>query len=149
MNYFIDTSALIKRYINEKGSNVVDSIFREGASIFVSEISKIEAISTIKRLLVTNNIDLANYSSIKRELLFDFTLFNIIEHNNDILEMAIKMIEKYQLKTLDSIQLASCLSQFSAIDFFVGSDKKLIKSAKNENMKILDPMDDTNYRGIN
>ena len=41
--YFLDTSALVKRYHQEKGSHVIDRIFAEpGVTIIISDISIIE-----------------------------------------------------------------------------------------------------------
>lgn len=42
-SYFIDTSALFKRYVEEQGSEVVDSIFSESAEKHISTISILEA----------------------------------------------------------------------------------------------------------
>jgi len=49
------------------------------------------------------------------------------------------LIEEYQLKTLDSIQLASCLARKSVITNFVVSDVKLKNAAKVEGLDIIDP----------
>jgi len=49
------------------------------------------------------------------------------------------LIEKYQLKTLDSIQLASCLYRKADISEFVVSDVKLKTAAEGENIEVIDP----------
>jgi len=50
MILFFDTSALIKRYISETGSNKVDELFEISENIIVSPVTKIEVYSSLKRL---------------------------------------------------------------------------------------------------
>lgn len=48
--YFIDTSALLKRYLKEAGSDVVDAVFEEYAVRYVSGIGLLESFSNLQRL---------------------------------------------------------------------------------------------------
>ena len=50
MKFFIDSSALIKRYIEEIGSEKVDDLFNIASKIILSPITKIEIYSTVNRL---------------------------------------------------------------------------------------------------
>lgn len=50
MNLFFDTSALIKRYIYEIGSHLVDNLFQQADSIYVSIITELETYSTLRRI---------------------------------------------------------------------------------------------------
>ena len=48
MNYFFDTSALVKHFYNEKGSDFVsDIILKKTNHIWISELAIIEIISAI------------------------------------------------------------------------------------------------------
>lgn len=40
--YFLDTSALFKRYMQEKGSDIVDELFKEENLLFISSITLCE-----------------------------------------------------------------------------------------------------------
>ncbi len=50
MRYFFDTSALVKRYVQETGSDLVDKAFEEANQIIVSAITRIETLSAFRRL---------------------------------------------------------------------------------------------------
>ncbi len=63
MIFFFDTSALIKRYIVENGSEKVDNLFKTASQIIISPVTKIETCSTINRLKVENAISKEDYSS--------------------------------------------------------------------------------------
>ena len=49
MSYYVDTSSLVKIYHKEVGSEKVLEIYKSGEVIRISELSKIEFISTIHR----------------------------------------------------------------------------------------------------
>jgi len=51
MRYYFDTSALLKRYIKESGSEVIDDTIDKAHEILVSALTHIEAISALRRLL--------------------------------------------------------------------------------------------------
>jgi predicted nucleic acid-binding protein len=139
MILFFDTSALIKRYISEAGSNKVDELFEIAENIIVSPVTKIETHSTIKRLLTTNLISEEDYKTVKSNLDTDFKYFTVVSLNEKIEKEAIKLIEKYQLKTLDSIQLASVIYRKIDISGFIVSDVKLKNAAEAENIEVIDP----------
>ncbi len=48
MSYYVDTSSLVKIYHKEDGSEKVLEIYKNGEVIRISELSKIEFISTLK-----------------------------------------------------------------------------------------------------
>ena len=140
MNYFFDTSALIKKYIFENGSDKVDELMNQADGIFVSTITEIEAFSTFRRLLIENAIGKNDYEILKDEFKIDYQYYNQVSFDMDVSNNAKILIDKYQLKTLDSIQLGTALLVNSEIDYFVVCDDKLIKSGKKEKLEIINPL---------
>ena len=56
--YFLDTSALVKRYHREEGSDILDRLFEEpDAKFIISDISIIEFYSAIALKVRTGEID--------------------------------------------------------------------------------------------
>lgn len=47
--YFLDSSALLKRYITETGSTWINSLIKAGHMIVISQIAPIELMSGISR----------------------------------------------------------------------------------------------------
>jgi len=140
VNYYFDTSALIKAYIEEEGSNKVKSIIDNATEIFVSSITNLECNSTIRRLLLEKSITEANYNILRKKIQEDFQDFTIIPLTTRIENLGKDYIHQFQLKTLDSIQLASCSSALEDIHSFVLSDEKLLSSAKQLRIPILNPV---------
>ena len=56
-NYYFDTSALVKLYHEESGTDEVENIFSsEDSTIIISELAIVELYSTFYRLLRMNEI---------------------------------------------------------------------------------------------
>ena len=140
MKYYFDTSALIKSYIEEEGSDKVKSIIDSATEIFVSSITSLECNSTIRRLLLEKSITETSYNLLRKKIEQDFQDFRIIPLTTRIEHLAKDYIHQFQLKTLDSIQLASCSSVLEDIHSFVLSDEKLLSSAKRLRIPILNPV---------
>lgn len=139
MNLFFDSSALLKRYINEKGSGATKNLFDNANLIFVSATTHIECASAYQRLLHTRFINKKEYQDLNNELSLDFQYFEAIHFDDDIKHIAIQVLEKHNLKALDTIQLASLIYVGEEIDSFVVCDSKLKKCAKEEGFKVIDP----------
>ncbi|HLP48239.1 MAG TPA: type II toxin-antitoxin system VapC family toxin [Candidatus Deferrimicrobium sp.] len=58
MNYFFDTSALVKLYHNEKGTDKVLGIYKSRDKITISELARVEFYSTIYRKYRDEEIEL-------------------------------------------------------------------------------------------
>lgn len=141
MIFFFDTSALIKRYVDEKGSKRVDEFFENASRIFVSSITKVESFSALRRLHSEKLITQKEYLLLKKEITLDFSFFDVTPLTKEIESLAISLVEKHQLKTLDSIQLASFIFQKETIEQFIVSDTKLCIAAKNEQLNYINPLD--------
>ncbi|MEJ5363179.1 MAG: type II toxin-antitoxin system VapC family toxin [Spirochaetota bacterium] len=140
MDIFIDTSALMKRYISEIGSDIIDNLFTKCDTIYVSIITEIEAFSTIRRLLYDKQIGKHEFLHLHNEIETDLQYFTIIDINESVIKLSKDLIMHHSLRTLDSIQLSSALLIKDTIDYFVCSDNRLITAAQNEKMKILNPL---------
>jgi len=64
MKYYLDTSTLAKRYIQEPGSKVIDRTFDEANEILVSAVTRIETISAFRRLMGEKYISEADYKNL-------------------------------------------------------------------------------------
>ena len=140
MRYFFDTSALVKRYIQESGSILIDRTFDEANEILVSAVTRIETISAFRRLMGEKNISEADYKKVKSELDKDFEDFTILPVSQKTLNKAYQIVDTEDLRTLDAIQLATVILASKNIDQLVVADQRLLSAAENNNIDILDPL---------
>ena len=111
INYF-DTSALVKIYHREIGTDIVLSIYKGNSLIFISELSKLEFISTIHRKFRNKEIDKNMLNILKEKFLSDiYDRFRILPLTSLLIDIAFELIEKHgksrHLVTIDAIQLAT------------------------------------------
>ena len=132
MKFFLDTSSLFKLYHQEAGTDELEKIFSQVkiTHIYLSELTKVEFASTIWKKVRTKEISIQQ-ANITLELFErDFVKYNFITTDSLILEQARNLTTKYGiegLRTLDSIQLSTCISLVNQVDCFHTADK-LLKS---------------------
>ena len=85
---FIDTSSLIKRYIDEEGSKKVDELFERCSSIIISDITFLEFVATINRKFNEKIIDKNELDSIETEYKIESADFEIIKIADELKNIA-------------------------------------------------------------
>ncbi len=135
MRIFIDTSALAKHFFQEEGTEEVQRVFSQATGVYVSVLSLPETFSTLARKKREKKITTDQYFEIKQAIIKDFRDFNICELSPLIISKTIFLLEKYVIRTLDAMQVASALEIHPEI--FVSSDNRQLKAAQGMNLKIL------------
>ncbi|MBY0436008.1 MAG: type II toxin-antitoxin system VapC family toxin [Cyclobacteriaceae bacterium] len=141
MIYFFDSSALLKRYLIEKGSDAVSTLLENAQAVYVSATTQLECMSAFHRLLQSHHLDKKGFLQIQKEILVDFTFFQFIEFDESIRRISLEILGKYPLRTLDTIQLASAIHVQEEISSFVVSDQLLKKFALREGIQVIDPIE--------
>lgn len=134
MKTFFDTSAFSKRYIEENGSQDVEDYCLQATDVGLSILCATEFISALTRRTRDKSITPIDFKDAKEAFYRDISDIEMIEISNKVIFLSIELIQDYQLKTLDAIQL-SCAIEWGC-DIFVSSDKQQIKAAKRYGIKI-------------
>lgn len=130
MKLFLDTSSLVKLYHREADTSVLEHVFitQNITAIFLSDITKIEFASTVFKKVRTSEITREQAFATLQLFEADFEKYYFIATDSIIIEQAKRLIEKYGLKglrTLDSIQLSTAISLSKQVDIFLTADKLL------------------------
>jgi predicted nucleic acid-binding protein len=143
--YFLDTSALVKLYVQEPGTDRLLSLISDPSEnrFAVLAISVVEVRSAIRRRQRSGDIE----ASIANEILEIVqshmeTRFIRQAINDTVIDTALEMIDRYALRAYDAVQLAGCLvlcTITSGALTFVCSDHRLLEAARSEQLKVLDP----------
>ena len=142
MNYFFDTSALVKIYHDEEGADKVLEIYNSEGQITISELSKVEFYSTIHRKYRERVIDLETLNLLIEKFDFDVeNKYEILFFSTGITEQAQKLLREHGealgIRSLDSLQLSFFDFYCDKEDIFVCWDTRLINLAKKKNFKTL------------
>jgi uncharacterized protein len=134
MMLFFDTSAFIKRYIDESGSAEIQKLCEEADDVAISMLLPVEAISTFMRLKREKRISLKQYGILKEELLADIRDITLIPLSPQIVKSAIDGLENSPLKALDAIHIG-CALEYEP-DFFVSCDIQQLSAAARSGLRI-------------
>jgi len=146
--YFFDTSAIVKRYHRESGSDLIDRLFAESDAEFViSDISIIEFYSALSLKVRVGEIDEENFMSLRKLFSQDIKrgFYEVAEFTNaeklESTKLLLKYAKKHSLKTLDAIQLsvvkASNQPELKAV---VCADEKFCKVITLEGFPVINPI---------
>lgn len=144
MNYFFDTSGLVKIYHKEKGTGKVLKIYHSKNKILISELAKVEFYSTIYRKYRDGEIELETLKLLIEKFESDTRdRYEVLNFSSGVMEQAQDFISEYGesrgIRTLDSLQLSFFEFYCEKEDTFVCADVKLVKIARQANKKVLEP----------
>ncbi len=133
MNVFFDSSALVKRYLEEPGSEKVERICLKTAQIIVSIICLPEIISALNRRRREERVSLQEYTFIKERMLLEFEDYLSCPLTPQVIASTVMILEKFSLRAMDAIHLASALEVSPR--FFVSADVRQLEAAKTLKLK--------------
>ncbi len=146
--FFFDSSAIVKRYAGETGSDHVKDLTDPGAGnlIYLAGITEVEVISAIARRKREQSLTESD-AQIGIEMFSDDLInqYRIIAITNELISRAAILVQTHILRAYDAVQLAAALqiSRFYAgrMHFitFVSSDPPLNKAALVEGLTVDDP----------
>ncbi len=145
---YFDTSALVKLYVDETGSDWVRQIYHRPAfQIAFSHIGMVEAASALARRRRMQEISEAQQKRLFKKLLFDVQQrFTIQAVTDDILRIAAHLTQQHPLRGYDAVHLATALelnrvltaNRLPAVTF-VSADDKLNAAARSEGLAVIKP----------
>ncbi len=134
MKAFFDTSAFVKRYIEEKGSERVVEICGEAEHLTLSIICLPEMIATLNRLVRERKLSAEHYRTVKTLILDDFEDVEICEITPEVIRQTIGCLESSQLRAMDALHLGCALAV--SPDLFVSSDRRQVEAARMLGLKV-------------
>ena len=120
LNVFFDSSALAKRYVEEKASDRVDAILSAAAALGVSVICLPEVVSALCRRRRERRLSKDEYVDAKRSLLFDLEDASVIGITDQVIARSVELLERWPLRSSDALHIA-CAAEWSA-QLFVSAD---------------------------
>ncbi|MEH2090426.1 type II toxin-antitoxin system VapC family toxin [Nostoc sp.] len=147
--YYLDSSALVKRYVSEIGSAWVLSLFDPllKNDLLIAAITSVEIVAAITRrsrggsIIATDAIAVCN--QFKSDLRSEY---QVIEITQSIINSAMVLAEAYGLRGYDAVQLgagcavnALCIANSLPLVTFVSADSELNAAAASEGLLVENP----------
>lgn len=127
MRVFFDTSAFVKRYISESGTDAVLEWCDRATEIGLSGIALPEIVSAFCRLQRENKITDVQYRQLKSMLLADIEDAAICDLTPVVLAHAVSSLETNVLRGMDAIHIGSAVAL--KVDVFISADKRQLDAA--------------------
>jgi predicted nucleic acid-binding protein len=103
---YFDTSALVKRYIDEVGRRQVLQLLRRHECV-ASAVLPIELRSALRRRVSEGTLEAAQVADILKRVSTDRAYWTLVEVGAEVLGVAEKLVAAHPLRTLDAIHVAS------------------------------------------
>jgi predicted nucleic acid-binding protein len=134
LNVFLDSSALAKRYIEEKGSDRVQAILSSASGLAVSVICVPEIVSALCRRRREHKLSTEEYRNAKASVLSDLDDATVIGITEEVVAQAVALLERFPLRSADALHVA-CAAEWST-DLFVSADNRQCRAARAHGLKV-------------
>lgn len=148
-DYFFDTSALVKAYIAETGTAWIRTILDDQQHrIWISALTKVEVIAALTRRFRVGDLTQQQLNQASGDALQDCADFLAVPVLSNILDRALVLAERHNLRAYDAVQLSTAMEARDAlltnstppIAFtVVSADVELNQAAQLEAMHVEDP----------
>ena len=132
---FFDTSAFVKRYIAENGTDTVLKYCEQATEIGLSAIAIPELISAFCRLKRENKLNNEQYQQLKTALFLDVEDIAVCDLTPMVLSQTIESLENNTLRAMDAIHIGSAL--VLQCDVFISADQHQLNAAAKSGLKTI------------
>lgn len=136
---YLDTSAMIKLYIDEPGAKEVKKITEEAKLVSTSRVAYVEARAGIARKFREGDLGEDEYKKVVEDLEKDWGNYFIVEVSERVAKFGGELTDRHPLRGFDAIHLASALllvNKIRSTILFSCFDEKLKEAAQAEGLTI-------------
>jgi predicted nucleic acid-binding protein len=133
MRTFFDSSAYAKRYVDEPGSQAVDTLCMAATELALSIVCLPEIISALNRRVRDRALSPRHYEEAKEHLAGDVPDVVIVNLTPSVISTCTAILEASPVRAMDALHVA-CAVQWGA-ELFVSADKKQISAAKKAGLR--------------
>ncbi|MCS6997431.1 MAG: type II toxin-antitoxin system VapC family toxin [Casimicrobiaceae bacterium] len=135
MRVFLDSSALVKRYIREAGTDEVLAWCDKATELAVAVIAVPEVISAFRRLVRESRICELQYAALKSDLRADLADALLCEVSLQVVQRAIAALEAHPLRAMDALHVGAAL--VAGAEVFVSADARQCAAATQLGLKVV------------
>lgn len=136
MVVYLDTSSLVKLYVEEEGSADVAAVVKNARATATSMIAYAEARAAFARRFREGSLTRRAYKTLLLSFEKDWTNYAQVKVSQELIRLAGDLAEKHALRGFDAIHLSSALSLMKSTVpiVFMCHDDKLQKASLREKL---------------
>ncbi len=146
--FYFDSSALVKYYISEAGSDWVRKLIDgQAVDVAISQLTLVEIAAAVEKRRRMSTID--EHLRIRTLARFGMDCqarYIVVRVSDAIVELSVALTARHPLRAYDAVQLASALQIHEILNAnnlaavtFVSSDKALCQAAQAEGLAMVNP----------
>ena len=147
--FYLDTSAILKRYRREIGTEAIDDLIGNAQPedrFYTSILSTLELTSALMRLVKGGQLGGSVAEAASAAFRQDIQeIFRVWPLDDSTVATAIPVVEQHKLRSIDAIHLATAIAIFAAAGdentILVSSDMELLEAAASSGIDVLNPQD--------
>lgn len=116
---YLDTSALLKRYINETGTAQVRQLIEKADQVATGVIARVETASALARLVASHSITAKEGEKVWHEFSEDWEDITRLRITPQGIERAASLARQYSLRAYDAVHLAGAILWQEGLDMAV------------------------------
>lgn len=139
---YLDTSALVKKYVIEEGTGEVRALLKNEDTIITSKLTYAEVCASFARKLREGNLEKVSYNKAWESFFNDWEVFTLVEIREEIFPLIHKLTQTHPLRGADAVHLSSALwvgNEIGQSLIFVASDILLLRAAAKEGLEVMNP----------
>jgi predicted nucleic acid-binding protein len=139
---YLDSSALVKRYVQEPGSDAMDRLLADHPYAATSRLAYPEILSALNRKQKAREFSTRILGELIKAFESDWGKLFILEFDDELLPIIKKAIHRHAVRDADAVHLASALWLRSVLKedvVFACADAKLLDAARAERLVAYEP----------
>jgi uncharacterized protein len=133
VSLYVDTSALLKLYVDEPDSDSCEALLTTDPDWVTARHTLVEARRNLRRLLGPSD----DYLDALAQFTDDWTRCRVVELDADLCLSAAQIAERTGARSLDALHLAAAVS--SEVATVVTYDRRLAQAARDEGLTVANP----------
>jgi uncharacterized protein len=139
MILYADTSALVKKYVEEVGSDLVMAFFDQHPVIGTAALTQVEMAAAMSKATRLGWVEAAEIAIVWQDFLAHWPAYTRLPVSAGLLERAAALAWRHGLRAYDLVHLASALGWKELAGeqvIFACFDKNLLKAAQQEGLQV-------------
>ena len=133
MKLLFDPSALVKRYLDERGRDAVQGLLAQATQVAVAGHCKAEIVSAFARYQHDGAMSAAELQRLIGLVHADFADFERIELDRRVETLTLALLLRHRLRALDALHVAA--AQQAGADLFITADRRQADAALASGLK--------------
>ena len=139
MNLYLDSSSLLKLFLEERESKLAEEIARRATAIYASLVAYVEARSGLARALRTGRLTEGAYRETLMRFEASWASFVSLDISRGVVRLAGDLAERHHLRGYDAVHLATAVTlqrELGEPVTFSAWDERLVSAAAAEGLTL-------------